>query len=331
MSGKRDRNRGKTEDVNGTSQYGGPSEDVQGYAKVRQGQIDWVPAFEKTTEFRTWLFIFRTGAGTYLSKKVYPDAEERKFAWLNALLKAATLGKNMELVRYLDLCDRNGTKCESLLKKLEQKYQPAIEREEQKATESLLMYLRGNKTLTDAVKELNERVLECRKLGYDPDEKTLIKKYETLLTQQERPLYRLYSETYAEGGTDFETTVRVLEKLGRDQEPDKTREHGSGPVFAGHANARQNKQKKHHRHGYAENRNERAEVTNCQRCGSHKCKSMQSGNKEDCNAYDKDCKKCGKKGHFFKMCKTKNAKRNAAAAVTEAKHSSSTEKGCAPF
>ena len=46
----------------------------------------------------------------------------------------------------------------------------------------------------------------------------------------------------------------------------------------------------------------------CQWCGGP---SWHSQDRQKCPAHDKSCKKCNKKGHFMKMCRSKDAKMNA--------------------
>ena len=129
---------------NTTQQNGSPSEDR---GKVRKGQIDWVIGIAKATDFRKWSFKFTVGAKTYLSSDVYSDREERRYAWLMALIRAATLGGFEEMNNLIELYDSDGLRCEALLKKLEEAFMPVIEVERRKAVSAFMAYERGRKSL----------------------------------------------------------------------------------------------------------------------------------------------------------------------------------------
>lgn len=303
--------------LSASSQNGGPSEDLPP-TRIRQGQIDWVPAFEKISQFRMWHFQFRIGASTYLSERVYPNEEERHLAWLTALLKASSLGKNEELARLLELYDRTGVKCDAMLKKLEERYKPAIDLEKQKATEKFLTFTRGRLALTEAIKQLRDCLLEAQKLCYNPDEETIVLKFESLLKMEERPLYRIYLAQDNSERSKQDKTIGVLESLGRDMEAGKGDGGSGSAAFAGGAfgsnrgpgrrDGRSDRRPK--RSGFAQNGEEKAsKVKTCDRCGLAHCKSLKDGKRESCKAFDKVCHSCNKKGHFSSVCRT--AKKDA--------------------
>ncbi len=52
----------------------------------------------------------------------------------------------------------------------------------------------------------------------------------------------------------------------------------------------------------------------CTFCGKS-CPAVQGSEKEKCYAWNKECKKCGKKGHFQDMCKSKKTISNSAQAT----------------
>lgn len=166
------------------SHNGGPS--------VRKGQIDWVPAIKNVGELRLWLIKMSAGTRIFLSKEVYPDEEERRWAFKYACIHAASIGHFDEMVLYIELLDADEITCEKLLKKIEEKFLPAQDIERKKSSAAFMAYTRRGKSLSEAVKELKVLVLECKKLGYSPDKETLITKYESLLASQELPLYRIY-------------------------------------------------------------------------------------------------------------------------------------------
>ena len=157
---------------------GGPREDQ---SRIRKGQIDWVTGLERSVEFRSWLFKFRVGAQTYLSKSVYPENEERRYAWLNALLRASVLGKNEEMASYLELLDHSGARCEDLLTRLEKRFLPASDVEKKRVTAQFLAFSRAKKSLWEALKEFQQLELECLKFGYDAGEATTIAKLEEMV------------------------------------------------------------------------------------------------------------------------------------------------------
>ena len=297
-----------------TSQSGSPHEGVEKHSKIRPGQIDWVTALERPADFKSWLFRFRIGSKMYLSEKVYPDEDERRFAWLNALLRAATLGKNEEMIRLLELYDNGGTTCEELLVNLEKRFMPEEEMERKRTTLAFMAFNRGKRTLTNAVKELKIVLLDCERYGFSPDDATRRAKYESLLLSSELPFFTLYlnadkSQLSIATNRESETekVIRVLEKYGRDQDGIRSVDNGNGPTFAGSSfsdNRKGSKEKKPKRKGFATFANGREENPNrntppCKKCG-RVCAAVKGTGA--CPAQDRTCNKCGKIGHFEKQC-----------------------------
>ena len=323
----------KEEDNESSSQNGGLSGGIQ---KIRQGQIDWVSAVPKAASFKSWLFRFKTGAKMYLSKKVYPEEEERRYAWLNALLRAATLGENEEMISLLELYDSSGVTCEELIEKLEKKFLPEEETERKKVTLSFMAYSRGNKSLTVAVKELKILLLDCERYGFKPDDATRKAKYESLLLSSELPFFTLYlnadlgNKTESlQGEKESEKVIRVLEKYGRDQDGIKSIESGNSHSFAGSSfspQRRQERDKQPRRKGFKPGNSDgkgqanSTQKTECKKCGNV-CPAMKGTGA--CPAKEKACNKCGKIGHFEKVCfssakkKDNNAKAGAAFSTIE--------------
>ena len=300
-----------SEEDNSTSQHnGGPAE-----GRIRKGQIDWVPGITKAVEYRLWSFKFKAGANTYLSKEVYSKAEERRWAWINALIIAATKGGFDEMVHLLELHDSNGVRCEEVLQKLEEKFLPAQDTERKKASSAFMGYQRRGKSLVQSVKELRVLVLECKKLGYSPDDQTLITKYESLLMPQEMPLYRLYIKNDDSTAGDISKTIKALEDLGKDAEgarPEEMMDFEEG--FNGGAFQKRKPMRK----GFIPKKdtpNEIKKTNLCGSCGKH-CPASRGEGKEKCYAYGKECDKCHKKGHFKSVCRTKSTLQKTKKAIT---------------
>jgi hypothetical protein len=301
---------------NTSSHNGGPSEER---SSVRKGQIDWVAKISKPTEYKSWVFKFKVGAATYLSKELYPNNQERRYAWLNALIRAASLGEFEEMNHLLELYDSDGVQCEDILGKLEERFLPAMEVEKKKATTAFMAYARGRKPLSQATKELKVIILECHKAGYKPDVETVKAKYESLLLPQELPLVRLYQKNDDGDGSELDKLIRALEGLGKDQEG--VHANGNGvvlPEFAGGAFKKKGSAGPR-RKGYVhwQELHQRSDKTSksvktCESCGKA-CPMTRGEPKEKCYAYGKECRKCGKKGHFESKCRS-TTKASAAAA-----------------
>lgn len=295
------------------SHNGGPSEEQA--RRIRRGQIDWIVGLEKATEFKSWVFKFKMGAHTYLSKEVYPDAEERRFAWVNALIRASSLGKFQELCDQVELLDAAGYRCEKLLEKIEKRYLPVTEVERKRATSQYLSFSRGKATLLESLKQLQHLLLECRKYGYYPGEETQIAKLEDLILPEERSVFRINVERCFERRPEFDSDSRiekimeVIEALGKDQE-DIRKGGSSGPRFAGGSWRKGNDKKGPRRKGHPERREEKSQGSKkpkqCGRCGKE-CPFARGEPKEKCFAFEKECRKCSKIGHFESVCKTKVA------------------------
>ena len=92
---------------------------------VRRGQVDWITPVKCAAELKRWAFKFRIGADIYLSKDVYPEKEKRATAWINALLRAATLGGFDEMEDLIALMHSKGHECELLLDNIEKHFTEA--------------------------------------------------------------------------------------------------------------------------------------------------------------------------------------------------------------
>ena len=287
---------------------GGPS------SRIRKGQIDWIIGISKPSDFKSWLFKFKVGSRVYLSNEVYTDEQERHDAWMNALVIAATRGNFEEMLYYLELLENDGVRCETLLEHLERKFVPTAELARKQSIEAFMKYTRNRKTLMEAVKELRVIVLECNKHGYNPEKETLIAKYESLLQTQELPIFRSYEDRYKSlpFTTEFEKYLRALEELAKDQEEKKPNKETEVETFAGAAKQKFRKDTK--RSGYRSKKNDEENATNkskCTRCG-YPCPATKGKGKDKCPAANKTCNKCGKKGHFAEVCRTKDVKEKAA-------------------
>lgn len=157
----------------------------------RRGDLQWVVPFEKRANFRIWLFQFTSAAQFWLSKEVYPNEEDRAVVYLNALTRAATLGKNEELLVELELLHSDGLTCEALLAKIKEIYQPQDELLKQKAGQDFLHFRREGR-LCDSLRKLNSLVLECKKADYRPDVATMCVKYKSLLRKDEAREFATY-------------------------------------------------------------------------------------------------------------------------------------------
>ena len=299
----------KTEECVQNSTSGGPSEER---SRIRKGQIDWIVGLDKAAEFKSWSFKFKMGAATYLSKDVYQNDDERRFAWVNALIRASSLGKFQELCDQVELLDASGFKCEKLLEKLEKRYLPAIDVEKKRISSMFLSFNRNRSSLLDSYKSLQQILLECRKYGFVPGEETEQAKLEELILPEELPIFRLYIErerTNNEDDSELELIRSAIEALGKDQEDKRKGSNQSTPIFAGttQRGVRSDRSEKvPRRKGHPERSGVEAgklKQGNCGRCGKN-CPAARGEPKEKGYAFDKECRKCGKKNHFESVCKS---------------------------
>lgn len=277
---------------------------------IRKGQIDWVSSISKPSDFKSWEFRFRAGASVYLSEKVYPDAEERRSAWLFALIRAAQLGAFEEMLQLLELYHNNRVCCENLLEQLGKRFTPAIEVEKKKATKKFMDFERGRKSLLDAVKDLRVTILDCQKYGFNPCDETKLVKYESLLLPSEVPIFKLYIRKEGNSPTSLEEYIKGIEDLAKDQETtcksNAEESLGGNQLFAGAAFRRNTTKEKKvpKRKGFVNEKTTDTKPDTCTRCGK-KCPATKSGDISKCYAYNKECNKCGKKGHFGEVCRSK--------------------------
>lgn len=311
-----------------TSQYGGPSEE-----RPRKGQMDWVIGIKGISDFRSWLFKFKTGAALYLSKDVYSKKEERSLAWTNALLKAASMGNFEEMCQLIELYCSAGIECEAILKKLEERFLPALDIDRKKAGAAFMAFKREDRSLHTALKDLNLLMLECAKYDYRPEDTTVILKLEGLLMPAELPTFRMYLRNEDSSLSMRERTLAALEALGKDLEDCHSGER-DGPFFAGGAFNKGKKKNGPRRSGFIpnsqrhnqqlQNTSQKHDTSNrqredrkpCSRCGSKKCPLARGEEKTKCFAHNKTCNKCHRQGHFESVCKSKQT---ASVAVETAK------------
>jgi hypothetical protein len=303
-----------------TQQTGGPNGDSE-YRKsgVRPGQLEWVPLIRNRGELKRWIFKFAFGAEIYLSPEVYPDQKKRKLAWMNALLRAATQGGFEEMEDLLALLHSNDKSCEELLEALKQHFLPAEEAERVRASREFLNFARGKTTLLESVRALGKKVLECGRLGYVPDDATVQLQYEALLLPTEKPLYRSYYGQVDASITEKRArTLAAIEALGIDLEGESPKQQTDGYQFAGGAVPKRRaapKRKGFEPTGKANVHKQATEQSMCGMCGSGACMSLQGKGREACKAYGKQCKNCGKTGHFAIKCRSKPSEK-AGIAVT---------------
>lgn len=289
---------------------------VRSDGKVRKGQFDSVPSISKGSEYEDWLWKFDIWAQMYLTKDVYTTDKDRRIAWLNALIRAATLGGFEEMITLLQLYDIEGVRCEGLLDKLGARFLRDAKLEQKQATSAFMKFSRGKRTLLEAVKDLRVVVLKCHKHNFRPDKNTLEAKYESLLHAEEMPLYKIYLKQDDTDDSDLEKCIKALEELAKDQDDTRPKAantpngHGS-PPFAGIGTKGKAGR---HRSGYMSGTSAPPQ-TNCTRCGKA-CPATKGQVKEKCFAHDKECRKCGKKGHFESMCRSKQKAKTALAAAT---------------
>ena len=303
---------------------GGLSEDRN---CVRRGELGWVPGLQRNGNFRLWYFQFRNGAMTYLNERVYPNAEERRYGFLNALTRAAQMGNNEELLLELELLDSDNVQCEELLERVKQIYQPQDALLEQKASEEFFSFRREGK-LGETVRKLNSLVLECKKAGYKPDEKALRLKYKSLLRKDEVALFEVYlsKDEAAESEKSDQHIRRVLEAYARDREGISSKQEAAGFCGGSFGNSSDAKnkgksQKQPRRAGYSGggNRESKApDTSECKKCGRSNCKALKSKTASDCHAHKLKCSGCGQTGHFLKCCFKKAQKQKAKANFAEA-------------
>jgi hypothetical protein len=307
----------------GILQSGGLSgrtrEDDESRRVFRKGQIDWIEAIAKPIDFELWEFDFIAGANMYLSKTVYPDPNERRDAWLFALIRAAQLGGFVEMRKLLQLNHKGGLRCEELLEALRKQFLPAIETERKKCSKKFMDFQRQKRTLMQAVKDLRVVLLDCNKFGFNPCEATVRAKYEGMLSAQELPLFKLYLVKGNRDDTVFAHFMAAMEELAKDQETAtkyatdafQGAEGTGDEQFAGGVFKKARGAPK--RKGYAPEKTSKGtegktnDKRKCSRCGKDNCPALSGGNKASCSAANEVCRKCGKKGHFERVCRSKVA------------------------
>lgn len=302
-----DNGRNKQTTMGDNSHIGGPSEDRS--CRIRKGQIDWVVGLERASDFKAWSFKFKMGAATYLSREVYPNEEERRYAYINALIRASSLGKFQELCDHVELLDASGVRCEGLLERLEKRYLPAMDVERKRVSSSYLSFTRGKASLLESFTALQKVLLECHKYGYDPGTETERTKLEQLVLPEDWPIYRLYLERERAKGdkqSELECTRNAVEALGRDQEDKRKNSNQSSgtPPFVGSTQRGKEPRRKGHpeRKGKSESSGKQKGQP-CERCGKH-CPATRGEPKEKCYAFGQECNKCGKKGHYGSVCRS---------------------------
>ena len=291
--------------------------------RIRIAQFDWVCPIKSAADFKTWVARFRLGARFYLSKDVYPDEEDRRAAWQLALYQAAEAGNFAEMSQLVDLLDADEIHCEYLLTSLEKRFLPCLEAEQKRVMLKFGSFARGKLSLLQAVKDLKVVILDCNRQGYKPDKDTVRLKFESLVPLAELPILRLYemkasqespittsSASSSDPAYKHDIFLRAIEQLAQDQEGQKQDGNRGGLPFAGGAYGNDKRNgKKPKRKGFKGDSGKFSQT--CKYCGHGNCAALKGEGKERCPAFEKECKKCGKKGHFQSVCRSNDTKRDS--------------------
>ena len=314
-------------------QNGGPSEDTQ---PLRFNSLDWVPPFCRTPDnhrdYQDWRFAFVQSAKLYLTIRQYRSDENLNQGWILALLKSATLlGEDAAAAKELKLLVQrmvsdpfNKFRGENMLKGIDERWAKDEEREQEKAIENFLTFQRSSsQDLQKNLRQLRDLLTEARRFHYEPDKLTLITRFKSLLTDEEKTLHGLLVKADESSEDRFEKCINAIEDLARDKSSKKSVSANANAAQmkpGGGNNLKKTSQSRNKRNpkrsGFLNDSNDKTDIIKkCGRCGFATCKSLKNDKKkEDCPATKSECNVCGKTGHFASVCwhaKNKNAKANS--------------------
>ena len=243
------------------------------------------------------------------------------------------------MTKFLEVLEHKNVVCEEILTHLEKRYLPTVDYEKRKVVDKYRAFKRENRSLLDAYKAFQQLELECSKFSFEPGIEMNIAQLQSLILPEEKVMFRLYVENETKSYqqeyplcTDQleieEAAVRrAIENFGKEYEDrELSAKRQESGMFAGNTFARKGDRKSQNRNGDSDHKNQSNSKAKgrssknfrsghparesqekdekiCKFC-NQSCKAVKGGKKEQCYAWGKECKACGKKGHYATVCKS---------------------------
>ncbi len=291
-------------------------------AKIKAGDMAWIPKLRPNVIFRNWVFHFRNLAELHLSPIVYPNESQRNNAWITALYHAALESNNNVIMDLIMGMRNNRVLGPDMLERIEAHYCNWDEADKKAAKNALFKY-GGEKTFRDSLIGLQRRIEACRRLGYFPPDDIIGDLYEGIIPDQHYAMAIMHlkmAKKQSRQGESIEIfahrTLLLVAQMVEDRRIKATEsetmahfgatatDRGKGPRRLGYDGG----------NGQKDTRSTKGNTSRdkqrypCNRCGTLTCKFFSTGKAADCVAWGKECTACGLKNHFARACrKTKLA------------------------
>lgn len=307
---KEDVNVSESESEIGNLNNGAPAQGATGFGAVPR--LPEPPAMMKE-KWNLWYFLFEAYVAMNLSKKGFEKfrcPELRKFAYVNALTRAAQAGNQLDVLDEIKLYSESGKECEALLAELHKRHGVADRLLKIRAMDKFLgLRRKGNVSLLHAVVEYKKAFVECISAGYLPDAATQMLVLDRVTTVQESMAANAQALVMDKNVKDPEERYDVLYEMGLSCQAQSEGEARDATMLGSAAGAAvlplSKKKTLYNAHPPAAGDEDvETKGQECDQCGL----VHQTGR---CPATNQMCTVCKKEGHFRARCPSRKNKAEA--------------------
>eukprot|EP00919_Chromeraceae_sp_WS-2016_P034622 GHVR01081914.1.p1 GENE.GHVR01081914.1~~GHVR01081914.1.p1 ORF type:complete len:337 (-),score=37.18 GHVR01081914.1:107-1117(-) len=274
--------------------------------------MKWVPKYTGKENFRQWKFLWSTAVDAYLPASKTDDKIVKIYH--AGLLKSAEGCK--DFTTDIQTLIESGKKCEEVIKCLENLYMPYIEDQRLEVVRKINNFVRAtNETKRSMLMRFDRLLNEATRVSYTVSEQCKLLMLLNALTSNEKELVMMHSFQKSSNEPTTEEEERLKYKIIREAVEFLT----TIEALSIHKNKNERldsamnvvetkkKWKKYKKNAESDNKTFLdKKKPNCSKCGKWAHADI-----SQCPAINQECRICGKKGHFEKVCRNKVRKEQA--------------------